>query len=95
MDFKGQKLSERLSQIIVTIFAIIAFLVGYVAQDFDLMMKVFGSGVAAAFVGTVLDWPMYNKDPVTWRRPAGRASGKSANAYQRQSSLESVWSLFK
>lgn len=95
MDFKGQKLSERLSQIIVTICAFVAFIAGYAVQDFSLMMRIFGSGVAVAFVATVLDWPIYNKDPVAWRRPAQQASGKPAAPGSKRKPSMSVWSLFK
>ena len=98
MDFKGQKLSERISQILVTVSAVLAFLAGYILQEFSVMMKIFGSGVAVAFVGTVLDWPIYNNDPVAWRRPAGdsrRSASQQGGRSQRVKTSRSVWALFK
>lgn len=79
MDFKGQQLSERLGQGLVMVFAILGFLIGYIQQDFGMMMKIFGIGVAIAFVATVFDWPIYNKNPVVYRRRdshAHQGSGK-------------------
>ena len=90
MDFKGQQLSEHASQIIVTICGIIAFLVGYLQQDFGRMMKIFTGGVIVAFIGTVLDWPVFNRNPVTWRRPAGAKSGNGS----RQEKKSAVASMF-
>ena len=77
MDFKGQQLSERASQIIITICGIIAFIVGYAQQDFGIMMKIFTVGVIIAFVGTAIDWPMFNRNPVAWRRPSSASSKRS------------------
>lgn len=92
MDFKGQKLSERISQLIVGIAAAFGFLVGYVLEDFGVMMKIFSIGVLVAFVVTVLDWPMYNKNPVTWRRPKNSASGSGGGG--RKNKQNSWRSLF-
>jgi signal peptidase complex subunit 1 len=69
MDFKGQKLSETACVWIVTVAAVLAFLYGYVRQDFQAMMVLFGGGCTAAFVATVPDWPVYNKNPITWLPP--------------------------
>lgn len=99
MDFKGQKLSERLSQIIMTLFAVVGFVAGYLRQDFDLMIKIFWSGVGLAFVVTALDWPIYNKNPVEWRRPraaaGGRTGGSGGGRPPKKGSLASLWSLFQ
>jgi signal peptidase complex subunit 1 len=91
MDFKGQQLSERASQIIITLCGIVAFIVGYAQQDFGVMMKIFTGGVIVAFLGTVLDWPMFNKNPVTWRRPAGAKNGNGS----RQAGSSAVASMVK
>ena len=81
MDFKGQKISERLSQIIVFLFAIVALVLGYVAQDFGLMMKIFAGGVSIAFVFTVPDWPIYNKNPVAWKKAKSSKAAKPAKSW--------------
>jgi signal peptidase complex subunit 1 len=93
MDFKGQQLSERASQIILTICGIIAFIVGYAQQDFGIMMKIFTGGVILVFFGTVLDWPMFNRNPVAWRRPAGAKSGNGAKG--KSSAVSAMVKLFQ
>ena len=42
MDFKGQALFEQLSWIILAIFGILSFAVGYYEQDFGLMVQLYG-----------------------------------------------------
>ena len=48
MDFKGQKLAERMYQVILVIAGIIAFLAGYLIGSFDTMSYVFTCGVIVA-----------------------------------------------
>ena len=94
MDFKGQQLSERTSQIIITICGVLAFIVGYAQQDFGTMMKIFTGGVIVAFIGTALDWPVFNRNPVSWRRPAGAKSGNGARP-AKSSAVASMVKLFQ
>jgi len=94
MDFKGQQLSERAAQIIVTLSGIFAFIVGYAQQDFGIMMKIFTGGVILAFVGTVLDWPIYNRNPVKWRRATGAKSGNGSKQ-AKSSAVASMVKLFQ
>lgn len=79
MDFKGQKLSETVCVWIVTVAAVLAFLYGYARQDFQAMMLVFGGGCTAAFVATVPDWPVYNKNPITWLPPKGEPARRGGS----------------
>lgn len=95
MDFKGQQLSERASQIIVTLCGIFAFIVGYAQQDFGIMMKIFTGGVIVAFVGTVLDWPIFNRNSVTWRRAAGAKNGNGSTRQAKSSAVASMVKLFQ
>ena len=105
MDFKGQKLAETLSMYIITAFAVIAFLVGYLQQDFGSMMKLFTGGVALAFMATVPDWGVYNKHPVQFMPPKEQAaqkrggsgaggSGVAAQRKKKQASWSSFWGMF-
>jgi signal peptidase complex subunit 1 len=66
MDFKGQKRAEKLSHKMMTYASVIAFLVGYFRQDFTLTLGLFLAGVVVTFLVTVPNWPMYNRDPITW-----------------------------
>lgn len=97
MDFRGQKLSEKIAQIVVALFAALAFSVGYIVQDFSLMLVIFASGVGVAFLITVLDWPMYNKHPVAWRRAALSGTERDGGQTKRPPKPPTLnfWSLFK
>ena len=110
MDFHGQKLAETLSLWIVTITAVFAFVYGYAQQDFGAMMKLFGVGVAGAFVVSVPNWPHYNKHPIKWlppkeqaddkqRRSGGGAAGGVGGAVKRRKpkhspSWSNLWGMF-
>lgn len=43
------------------------------------MMLVFGGGCTAAFVATVPDWPVYNRNPITWLPPKEEPARRSGN----------------
>ena len=109
MDFKGQQLAETLAMYILVGFAAIAFLVGYLRQDFGSMMTLFGSGCAVACVVAVPDWPVYNKHPVKWLPAKGDAAGKQqkrggggtgsdgsglARKKQKEGSWSNLWGMF-
>lgn len=70
MDFKGQKLSETIAGIIVTVGTILSFLIGYLMQDFLLAMVIFGGSTLVAVIATAFDWPFYNKHPITFLPPS-------------------------
>ncbi len=100
MDFRGQRLAETLGMYLVVASAVIAFLVGYWQQDFSAMMKLFGGGVAVAFVVSVPDWPVYNKNPVRWLPPKEQpeqrrgGSGSGSSARQKQKSWSNFFGMF-
>ena len=106
MDFKGQQLAETLAMYILVGFAAIAFLVGYLRQDFGSMMTLFGSGCAVAGVVAVPDWPVYNKHPVKWLPAKGDAAGKQHKRgsgggtssglarKQKEGSWSNLWGMF-
>ena len=66
MDFKGQKLAERMYQVILVIAGIIAFLAGYLSGSFDTMSYVFTCGVIVAVILCVPDWNYFNQHPIKW-----------------------------
>lgn len=69
MDFIGQKNAEQLLTAIVLLFAACGFLAGYALQDFSLMVKINGAGLALALLAVLPDWPVYNRNPWTWLDP--------------------------
>jgi signal peptidase complex subunit 1 len=70
MDFKGQKLSEMIAGIVVTVGTMLAFCIGYLMQDFLLAMGLFGGSTLVAVVATAFDWPFYNKHPIAFLPPS-------------------------
>jgi signal peptidase complex subunit 1 len=96
MDFRGQELAERLYQSIILFFTVISFVMGYATQDFSLMIKLFGGGTGIAALVTLFDWPMFNKDPVKWRKPTRHGDGASSRNSGSKSpgAMEILWNLF-
>eukprot|EP00793_Prasinoderma_coloniale_P000448 PRCOL_00005433-RA len=78
MDFKGQELSEQLYQGIVFAFMLLALVIGYVRESYNLMLVVYAAGVLLAFVAAVPDWPYFNQNPVKWLPSAEKLDGKEA-----------------
>lgn len=76
MDFKGQELSEQLYQGIVFAFMLLALVIGYVRESYNLMLVVYAAGVLLAFVAAVPDWPYFNQNPVKWLPSAEKLDGK-------------------
>ena len=67
MDFVGQHLAERVYQVIIVLFSVVGFFVGYAKQEFSLTFYIWAAGVALACLAAVPDWPFYNRNPVKWR----------------------------
>ncbi|KAI8580314.1 hypothetical protein K450DRAFT_237895 [Umbelopsis ramanniana AG] len=66
IDFEGQRLAELISQVILTISAIVGFLYGYVQQSLEATIMIFGIGFAITLLVTLPPWPFYNRNPVKW-----------------------------
>lgn len=66
MDFVGQKLADMLSNVLLWMGAIVAFVVGFGLQNFEAMIATFGAAVAVVMLVVVPDWPFYNKHPIQW-----------------------------
>lgn len=80
MDFEGQKLSEQLAIYTTMVFALLSFLVGYLAGSFKLMMVLYAAGVTMAIVISVPDWPYFNQNPLKWLDPIEVADGGGSAA---------------
>ncbi|KAE8707285.1 putative signal peptidase complex subunit 1 [Hibiscus syriacus] len=70
MDWQGQKLVEQIMQIMLLVFAVIAFVAGYVLGSFRMMMIVYAGGVALTALITVPNWPLFNRHPLNWLDPS-------------------------
>lgn len=70
MDWQGQKLAEQLMQILLVVFAVVAFLVGYILGSFQIMLMIYGAGVLLTSLITVPNWPFFNHHPLNWLDPS-------------------------
>ena len=70
MDWQGQKLAEQIMQIMLLVFAVIAFVAGYVLGSFQMMILVYAGGVTLTTLITVPNWPFFNRNPLSWLDPS-------------------------
>ncbi|KAG7171726.1 signal peptidase complex subunit 1-like [Homarus americanus] len=80
MDFEGQKLAERLFQIIVVTFGAVGWLYGYYVQDFFMTVLTLGAGFVLACLVTLPPWPVYRRYPLKWAPPQDAASASTSGA---------------
>ncbi|XP_019052338.1 PREDICTED: probable signal peptidase complex subunit 1 [Nelumbo nucifera] len=69
MDWQGQKLSEQLMQILLVLFATVAFVTGYLMGSFQIMLFIYAAGVILTTLITVPNWPFFNRHPLQWLDP--------------------------
>ncbi|CAK7327374.1 unnamed protein product [Dovyalis caffra] len=70
MDWQGQKQAELWMQILLLVFAVVAFATGYIMGSFRLMMLIYASGVIFTTLVTVPNWPFFNRHPLKWLDPS-------------------------
>ncbi|KAD2804009.1 hypothetical protein E3N88_37386 [Mikania micrantha] len=70
MDWQGQKVAEQLMQIMLVVFAIAAFITGYIVGSFELMIYVYAGGVVLTILTTIPNWPFFNRHPLKWLDPS-------------------------
>ncbi|PWA37250.1 Microsomal signal peptidase 12kDa subunit [Artemisia annua] len=70
MDSQGQKVAEQLMQIMLVVFAIGAFLTGYITESYQLMVYIYAAGVVLTTLVTVPNWPFFNLHPLKWLDPS-------------------------
>ncbi|XP_071690912.1 signal peptidase complex subunit 1-like [Rutidosis leptorrhynchoides] len=70
MDWQGQKVAEQLMQIMLVVFAIAAFITGYVLDSFQLMLYIYAGGAVLTTLTTIPNWPFYNRNPLKWLDPS-------------------------
>jgi len=74
IDFEGQKLSELVANIALSVVGAVAFLVGYFLQDIKSAVWITLGGTALTFVAVVPAWPWYTQHPLKWLPVGGGAS---------------------
>mmetsp|Transcript_6746 Transcript_6746/g.17642 ORF Transcript_6746/g.17642 Transcript_6746/m.17642 type:complete len:106 (+) Transcript_6746:78-395(+) len=78
MDYKGQRLAELLYCYIIVIIGGIAWIYGYIHQSFKLTFQGWLFGLIFCMILCIPDWPIYNRNPVEWRKETPSASGTKA-----------------
>ncbi|CAJ0578304.1 unnamed protein product, partial [Mesorhabditis spiculigera] len=68
-DFPGQRLAERVFQVIVVISGIIGFIVGYYTQQLSHSVYIVFIGSAIASLVVLPPWPCFRKQPLPWQKP--------------------------
>ncbi|KAJ1992325.1 hypothetical protein H4R33_001054 [Dimargaris cristalligena] len=89
IDFQGQVLAEKITQIGIILAAVLAFAVGQFFQSFELLLLVFGGGVVITLLAVLPPWPMYNRHPVSWLKPLVEQSQPGNAIHQLTSESES------
>uniref|UniRef100_A0A023GCX3 Signal peptidase complex subunit 1 n=1 Tax=Amblyomma triste TaxID=251400 RepID=A0A023GCX3_AMBTT len=81
MDFEGQKVAEKIFQVIIVVFAAAGLVWGYIVQQFSLTVISLGVGFIISCLLTLPPWPLYRKHPLPWQKArdeAGSSSSKSS-----------------
>ncbi|QIW98523.1 hypothetical protein AMS68_004041 [Peltaster fructicola] len=66
IDFKGQALTDFLTNALLTLVGIVAFLVGFVTQDIYKTLYVGLAGATLTVLLVVPPWPAFNSQPLRW-----------------------------
>ena len=74
MDYAGQRLAERVAQVVMTAFTCAGFAYGYYAGSYRAMLTVFASGCVAATVASAPAWGVYRRHPVRWASAPTKAN---------------------
>ncbi|TGZ62616.1 hypothetical protein CRM22_007337 [Opisthorchis felineus] len=69
MDYKGQKRAEWCMNIIMGIFFLIAFPLGYFKEMLSVSVFTVLAGSALAAVVVLPPWPCFRRDPLNWQKP--------------------------
>ena len=69
IDFDGQRLAELITTFLLGASGILAFFVGYMAQNIQLALWIGLAGTLLTFVVVTPPWPFFNKNPLPWLPP--------------------------
>ncbi|KAI7828056.1 microsomal signal peptidase 12 kDa subunit-domain-containing protein [Gamsiella multidivaricata] len=88
IDFQGQSLAEQITQVVISAFGVLGFLVGIVLQDIRLTLYIFAAGVVLAGLLIIPAWPYLNKDPTKWLPSRAKAAATALKQRQEASSTD-------
>ncbi|GAB6019928.1 Signal peptidase complex subunit 1 [Chamberlinius hualienensis] len=69
MDYEGQRLAEKLFQIIIITSGIIGFMIGNYNQRFSYTVYILAAGFVLCCLLTLPPWSFYRKHPLNWQKP--------------------------
>ncbi|OUM69085.1 hypothetical protein PIROE2DRAFT_2969 [Piromyces sp. E2] len=64
IDFEGQKLTEKLMQLILIVFGVISFIVGFCMQSVRISCYIMLVGIIVTALVILPPWPFYSKNPI-------------------------------
>mmetsp|Transcript_1359 Transcript_1359/g.2203 ORF Transcript_1359/g.2203 Transcript_1359/m.2203 type:complete len:103 (-) Transcript_1359:525-833(-) len=74
MDYKGQRLCEYIYSILTILLGAIAWCIGYFQGDFLVTFYGWSIGLGLSLLLCIPDWPMFNRNPVTWLDEIGKSN---------------------
>mmetsp|Transcript_17859 Transcript_17859/g.38887 ORF Transcript_17859/g.38887 Transcript_17859/m.38887 type:complete len:96 (-) Transcript_17859:89-376(-) len=90
MDYKGQKLCEYIYSILTILLGAIAWVVGYVKNDFYVTYLGWGVGLVLSLLLCIPDWPMFNRNPVVWLEEVGKCNKLKVKSSKKKAKKEKV-----
>ncbi|EUB63645.1 Signal peptidase complex subunit 1 [Echinococcus granulosus] len=69
MDFEGQKLAERIMNIILPFCCVVGFILGYIMEQLSISVGMVLAGLMVCMAMVLPPWPMYRKHPLKWQKP--------------------------
>jgi len=75
IDFEGQKQTEYLTTVMLSVTGIVAFLVGIILQNIYLTLWIGLGGTLLTFIVVVPPYPAYNANPEKWLPASGDLAG--------------------
>ena len=70
MDFVGQKRAERIFQILIVLFGVVGFCIGYTTQQLSHAVYTLGVGFALSCFVILPPWPfLFRLHPLNWQKP--------------------------
>ncbi|KDN36421.1 microsomal signal peptidase 12 kDa subunit [Tilletiaria anomala UBC 951] len=66
IDFRGQRLSDRIQQESLVFAAVAAFIVGWLLQSLALTLYIYTFFFVVTMIICIPPWPMYNRHDTMW-----------------------------
>ncbi|VUZ46049.1 unnamed protein product [Hymenolepis diminuta] len=74
MDLEGQKLAERIMNVVLPLFCFIGFIAGYLMEQLSISVGLTCLGLLICAIIVLPSWPMYRKHPLKWQKCEKRHS---------------------